>query len=141
MEISKDNLNAIAFIFERANGNTLGEYEVGVIEESGLSNVSVETLENSIIENLNKNQIIENSFKALAYWVLSKRFNKKLIPEFTKWLKNEVSNEEPEAIYQLLIALENLEQPAFGKDRNGSFSIEDVELNIRDANEYLEKNA
>lgn len=139
MEVSEDNLFVVALIFEQANGNLLGENDILLIENSGLSNCSAELLEAMLVEALNTER--SPSYRSTAYWALSKRFNRELIPVFKKWMGEELQNQESAAVYQLLIALDNLEEPVFGEDRNGSFSATDTSLNVRDAKIYLEKNA
>lgn len=139
MEISEENLLVTALIFEQANGNRLGENDIQVIEAAGLSGASAELLEEALLEALNAER--PSAYRSTAYWALSKRFNRELIPYFMKWMKKELENSEPGAVYQLLIALDNVEEPVFGKDRNGSVSVMDAGLNVRDARTYLEKNA
>lgn len=45
----------------------------------------------------------------------------------------------PNAVYQLLIALGNMGEPVFNKDREGGSAIYETELNLKDAREYLRK--
>lgn len=139
MEISADNLFLVALIFEQANGNRLDENDVLLIEKSTLSNCSAEYLEAALVESLNAGR--PTSYRASVYWALGKRFNRELIPDFKKWMAQELQNQEFGAVYQLLIALDNLEEPVFGNDRNGSYSAMDTKLNVRDAKIYLEKDA
>lgn len=139
MEVTEDNLFVVALIFEQANGNVLGENDILLIANSGLSNCSVELLEAMLVEALNTER--SPSYRNTAYWALSKRFNRELIPVFKKWMGEELQKQESAAVYQLLIALDNLEEPVFGEDRNGSFSATDTGLNVRDAKIYLGKNA
>lgn len=63
-----------------------------------------------------------------------------MIPNFKKWLKIELENENSDTVYQLMIALGDLEKPIFNSDRNGSSAFNETELNLRDANKYLEVN-
>ena len=139
MEVSEDNLYVAALVFEQVNGNLLDKNDVQLIKNAGLDNCAAEFLEAALVEALNAERT--PSYRSMAYWALSKRFNRSLIPLFKKWLHRELDNQESGAVYQLLIALDNLEEPAFGNDRNGSFSAADTPLNVRDAAIYLEKNA
>ena len=94
MTITDDEFAAIAFIFERDNGNTPGDYESQVINESGLSNIPSESLVNEIVETLNQQNNLSDSYRVSAYWALSKRHDTSLIPHFRKWLKSELSKED-----------------------------------------------
>lgn len=139
MEVSEDNLYVAALVFEQANGNRLDENDVRLIQNAGLGNCAPEFLEAALVEALTAEP--PASYRSMAYWALSKRFNNGLIPLFKKWMHRELGNQESGAVYQLLIALDNLEEPVFGSDRNGSVSAADTLLNVRDATIYLEKNA
>lgn len=55
-----------------------------------------------------------------------------------KSINQELEKEQYEAVYQIMIAIDNLGERVFGKDRKGSYSITDTKLNIRDAKHYLE---
>ena len=77
--------------------------------------------------------------RAVAYWALSKRYDKALIPDFKNWLKIELASKDKTAVYQILIALDNVDEPVFGKDRDGGYAAHETTLNIRDAENYLKK--
>ena len=81
--------------------------------------------------------ILSPELRLSAYWALSKRFDKNLLPFFRNQLEVEIEVEGAPAVFQLLIAIDNLAEPVFGTDRNGSFSGFDSDLNIRDAKAYL----
>ncbi|MCP4290781.1 MAG: hypothetical protein GY780_02980 [bacterium] len=141
MKINKDQFEALAYIFEKNNGNTLGPFENKVIDESGLKDTPVQILADAIVDNLSEDYSEDISFRSEAYWALSKRFDNTLIPFFRARLKNELSVPGVPAVFQLMIALDNINEPVFGKDRDGSYAAHDVELNIRDARVYLKKTA
>jgi hypothetical protein len=138
MNINENQFDAIAYIFEKDNGNSLGDYENNIIDESGLKGMSCKTLVDAILDNLKENHSIDTAYRLSAYWALSKRFDKALLPYFKVWLKDELLIKGAPAVFQILIALDNIEESVFGKDRNGSFSGDDMKLNIRDAEIYLE---
>lgn len=139
MEIAKEQFDALAYIFEKNNGNELGQYENRIIAESGLKELPIPELVTAIIENLHTDCAEDDSYRTSAYWALSKRFDKKLIPFFQAWLRRELSVTGMPAVFQLLIALDNLAEPVFGEDRNGSYGGHEVALNVRDAETYLDK--
>ena len=138
MKIKEDQFDAIAYIFELNNGNVLDDYEYKVIDKSGFKDIPADVLTDAILDNLNDDHSMDTTYRILAYWALSKRFDTNLLPFFRDKLKLELSIDGIPAVFQLLIALDNLDQPVFGDDRDGSFSADDTELNIRDAKAYLE---
>ena len=138
MKFTEENLLDIALIFEQANGNVLNSGDVAIVNNSGFIQFTPEELESMLIDSIADS---EPEQRSRVYWVLGKRYNHNLLPKFKDWLKLEVATDNVQVIYQLLIALDNLEEPVFGKDRDGSYSSLDTELNIRDANVYLNKNA
>lgn len=140
IELTKEQLPTITLIFEKALGNELCDSDERKIVGVGLSDYPAEELAKSIIYKLNSEN--ENSeFRSTAYWVLSKRFDKNLLPLFKKWLKIEINAVNSHAVYQLLIALDNLKEPVFGNDRNGRYSFDETDLNLRDAQNYLQSHA
>ena len=148
-----DQFDAIAYIFETANGNTLGDYENRVIDASGFKDTPPQELVDDILSSFREGNPDDIEYRLSAYWALSKRFDKNLLPFFRKQLEVEieieveieveveveVEVEEAPGVFQLLIAIDNLAEPAFGTDRNGSFSGFDSDLNIRDAKTYLKR--
>jgi hypothetical protein len=139
MKLTNDQFEASAYIFEKANGNKKSEYEEKVIAESGLNNLKPIELENQIIKGIDSGLYSDSKERISAYWSLSKIHKNELIPNFRKWLKTELENENSDTVYQLMIALGNLEEPIFNLDRNGSSAFNETELNLRDAKEYLNK--
>lgn len=139
MNFTRENILDIALIFEEANGNTLDVNDSHLVKNSGLSDLSANEIEQMLVDTINQNKTPE--YRGSAYWALGKRFNKKLLPVFKKWLAFEVESNNTDALYQLLIALDNLEEQVFGEDREGSYGASDTELNIRDAKAYLENHA
>ena len=139
MKLTNDQFEASAYIFEKANGNKKSEYEEKIIAESGLNNLKPIELKNQIIKGINSGLYSDSKERISAYWSLSKIHKTELIPNFRKWLKTELENENSDTVYQLMIALGNLEEPIFNIDRNGSSAFNETELNLRDAREYLNK--
>lgn len=135
MTLSKKQLEASAYIFEKANGIELDTYQENLIANANLNCYGISELEMLIIKGLNNNSYNE-SIRVSAYFALSKRFNTALVAHFKKWLKEELNNNHSNNIYQLMIALQNLDEPIFNPKRTGS-SFFETELNIRDVKRYL----
>jgi hypothetical protein len=139
MKLTNDQFDALAYIFEKENGNKKSDYEKKIISESGLADFEPELLERNVVDGL-ENGIYDGSTDRIsAYWALGKRFNRNLIPSFQKWLQKEFDLNDSQAVYQLLISLGNMEEPVFNPDRKGGSASYETELNMRDAGDYLNK--
>lgn len=138
MKFSVDNLLDIALIFEQANGNNLGDNDALLVKNSGLDHCQPEELEKLIISTIVD---ADPEYRSKAYWVLGKRFNKNLVHSFNEWLEVELNKKNPDLVYQILIALDNQGLSVFGTDRDGSYSSQEADLNMRDARLYLDNHA
>lgn len=136
MKLSYDQFDVAAYVFEKSNGNSKTAYEEKMIAESALSDLDPKDLEKIIVDGLNARLYKETKIRTSAYWALSKRFNPDLIPNFKEWLALEIENKNDVALFQLMIALDNLKEAIFRKDRS-VYSIEEVEHNLEDARDYL----
>jgi len=141
MKFEIDQFDAIAYIFETANGNTPGDYENSVIDASGFKDTPPQELVDDILVSFREGNPGDIEYRLSAYWALAKRFDKNLLPFFREQLEVEIEVEEAPGVFQLLIAIDNLAEPAFGTDRNGSYSGFDSDLNIRDAKAYLKRSS
>ncbi|WP_400075244.1 hypothetical protein [Winogradskyella sp. R77965] len=139
MKLTDHQFTEAAFIFEKENGSYHGNYEKSVIKESNLTLIEPSKLKANIIDGLQSNLYAEIKDRTSAYWALSKTNDTNLISDYKKWLKRELSEENPIPIFQILLALDRFDEPSFHKDRV-SRHYDDVELNIRDAKNYLENN-
>ncbi len=136
MKLNHDEFTEIAFIFEKENGGNHSEFENEIIKNSKWKNNSAYELENEIVSGIQSGIYNDELEKVSAYWALSKRNNEKLIPNFKKWLKLELESENSIAVFQILVALDLLNEKPFAEERNARDSNE-TELNLRDAKEYL----
>lgn len=138
MKLTNQEITEAGFIFERERGFNHSEFEKDSINQSNLSQFTNSELEEIIINGLDNNIYENETERTSAYWALSKRANKKLITNFRNWLKFELENNHYYAIYQILIALDYLEENVFSKSRTGRDDSE-FELNRIDALNYLNK--
>ncbi|WP_100612586.1 hypothetical protein [Confluentibacter lentus] len=138
MKLTKNQFLEAGFIFENANGYSHSDFEKNIIAESELTKLQPTELERIIINGLNSGIYKNEDERVSGYWALSKIGNLNLISDFKKWLWTELDNENGIAIFQLLVALDRLEEPAFNEKRTGR-GADEIELNIRDAKEYLIK--
>jgi hypothetical protein len=132
MRIPTEAINAAAYVFEGANGNTLGEWQISEIDQYGLRNVDVTALATELV------RIVEAETpdsKGHAYWALGKKVDASLLPFFRKQLGLELGR-DIEAVYQIMIALDNLDEPVFA-DGGTSHSSSDYERNRDCAQRYL----
>jgi hypothetical protein len=140
MKFDNEQFTEIAFIFEKENNYNHSEFEKNVIQNSELKDIVLVELEEIIVRGIENGIYVDKFERVNAYWTLSKRYNFKLIPKFKRWLKNELESEMENSIpiYQILIALDYLNEPVFAENRFSRDSAE-IELNIRDAKNYLKK--
>ena len=141
MELSNDQLEEAAYIFEKANGHEHSEYEQKLIDNSDLKYINSEDLERMIVYALDTGIYDGTTDRISAYWALGKRFNEALVPAFKKWLQKEVELNDAQAVYQLLISLGNIGESVFNPDREGGSAYWESDLNMRDAKDYLSKNS
>jgi len=138
MKLTKEQFTEVAFIFEKENGNSHSEFEKGIIAESKLTKYKPTELEKIIVDGLNSGIYKNESERVSGYWSLSKIGNRNLVAEYKKWLRTELESENGIAVFQILIGLDRLNEFVFGENRTGQ-AVDETELNIRDAKEYLKK--
>lgn len=134
MGFSEDELLAAGFLFERANGNQLGDFELEEIRRQDMNDVAPEMVAGQLREALEDEDCL---YRSRIYWALGKRFDKSMIPLFRKWLSVELGRDML-AVYSLLIALDNLKEPVFSKSREGGYAFDEYELNRADGVRYLQ---
>ncbi|PQB04338.1 hypothetical protein [Aureitalea marina] len=138
MKLTNEQFTEAGFIFEKANGNSHSDYEKQIIAESELTKFKPAELEQIIVDGLNSGIYKNEDERVSGYWSLSKIGNRTLIAEYKKWLRTELQNENGIAVFQILIGLDRLEEPAFNENRTGR-GVHETELNLKDAKLYLQK--
>ena len=138
MEIERGHFEAIGYIFEKANGRGHDGFEDGQIAQSPFRHATPDGLAERIVDILDEGPDHDARYRTAAYWALSKREDHGLLPKFQRWLRREAAEKDPAAVFQLMIALDNLDEPIFAEDRDGSYSALEEALNLRDAGRYLE---
>lgn len=138
MKLTNDQFEEAAFIFERENGYSHSDYEKEVIAGSDLTAYQPAELELMIITGLNNGIYIEEFDRVSAYWSLSKIGKPELIQNFRRWLQEEFKKNNTIPVYQILVALDRLEEPVFHSERTGT-AADETDLNMRDAKNYLDK--
>ena len=139
LKLTNEQFTEAAFIFEKANGNSHSDFEKQIIVESNLTDYKPSELKKIIVDGLNSGIYKTENERVSGYWSLSKIGNRNLIADFKKWLRIELENGNGIAVFQLLIGLDRLDEPAFHENRTGR-GADETELNLRDAKEYLNKN-
>ena len=138
MKYSEDAIEAIVYLFEQANGRELESYDLDVIKEHSLVGHDPSVISNYLVDVIQSDSSLAESYRTAVYWALSKRHDKGLISFFIERLATEVSLNS-QSVFQLLIALDNLEENVFSEERGGSYSSLDDDLNLCDAQLYLNK--
>src|SRR5690606_39210150 len=136
MKLTKDQFLEAGFVFEKANGNSHSDFEKKIIAESKLTQYKSTELEKIIVDGLNSGIYKNEDERISGYWSLSKIGNRNLIAEYKKWLRTELENGNGIAVFQILVGLDRLDEPAFNENRTGR-GADETELNLRDGKEYL----
>lgn len=137
-KLTNDQLEAATYIFEKSNGNSHDKYFEQVISDSGLSGIPVKDLKRTIVDGLNEGIYVEWEERVTAYWALGKLGDSDLIVPFRKWLSEELKNENEAPVFQILIGLDRIGEPAFAKGRTSRY-YDQTDQNLRDAENYLKK--
>ena len=136
MRFPEDAIPAAAFLFELARGVPLGPHEISEIQRHGLDGVDPELVERELRYLITAEHKSDSRDRQQSYWALGKKQDSGLVPFFRDQLRLELRRDMI-AAYQIMIALQDVGEPAFGSDRSG-YSFDDYELNRRDAENYLE---
>jgi hypothetical protein len=80
---------------------------------------------------------LPEELRGSAYWALGKRCRKEDTKRFVAALRHEVSRSSSVS-FQIMIALDNLDEPVFASGRSGALILE-AEQNLADAERYLAK--
>ncbi len=130
-----ERLLAAAFKFEHERGVALDDHDHALIAWAGFDQVPIVDIVSQLLASI-ETVLRPAGVKCTGYWALGKLYSDELLPFFRQALAVEI-NDDREAVYQLLIALDNLNEPVFGADRSGSYSSSETDLNLRDAHNYL----
>lgn len=136
MHFTEDMISAAAFAFEAVYGHPHGDMEKSEINRHGFNGIETNVLCREFIRLIELEQDdATGSKRCAAYFALGKKLDPALLPFLQKQLRIEVQR-DMETAYQIMIALDNLNEPVFNKDRSSYSSGED-ELNLPDAMDYL----
>ena len=137
MRFPENAISAAAFHFEKSNGSQLSEFEASEIERHGLSEIDPELVAKELRAAVHDNYKTDSTYRQQAYWALGKRFDSALIPFLRERLQLELRRDLI-AVYEIMIALDNLEEPVFSNLRDCSVAMHEYELNRKDAEAYLD---
>lgn len=137
MRFPGDAIPAAAFLFESHRGLELGPFEIATLQKHGLETMDPEILARELKHLIADAQQGDRGDRQQAYWALGKKRDPGLLPFFRAQLRHELKRDML-AVYQIMIALEDMDEPAFAPERNDR-GIHDYEANRRDAERYLER--
>ena len=135
MKITNDSLMAAMYLFEKENGNELDQSSIRDIQKEGLADANPHDLVNSIISYLDS-ATDDDPLLGTAIFALGKLYDSSLKGLFVEMLRRSLDN-NPHALYQTLVALDNLEQNVLP----GGGSFNEYERNKRLAKDYLKREA
>ena len=136
MRISEDAILAAAFRFESHRGLPLGPKENATIQKHGFQDLDPELLARELKHLITAEHKSDSRDRQQAYWALGKKRDPALLSFFRKQLRIELRRDMA-ATYQIMIALEDLDEPVFAPYHSGR-ALDDYELNRQDAERYLE---
>lgn len=134
--LDKEFFTAAAFLFERERGVLLEPSDHVSIRAVGLDSATAEEVAARIWTAL-ENDLSEEC-RGTAYWALGKSYRKVEKERLVSALKAEVAKSLVVA-YQIMVALDNLDEPVFSPERNGA-SVREEAQNLADAQRYLAYN-
>lgn len=133
MKITNNSLIAAMFLFEKENGNELDQGSIRDIEKEGLMGADPLEIAGSIVKFL-ESAPNDDPLLGTAIFALGKRYDPSLKGFFVEMLRRTLDN-NPDALYQTLVALDNLEDNIL----KGYGSFNEYERNKRLAEDYLKK--
>ena len=137
MRLPESAIPAIAFRFEGLRGRQISPHELAEIREHDIEDVDPELLARELRHLIDSESKADGRDRGQAYWALGKKLDHALLPYFREKLRLELRR-DMFAVYQILIALDDLGEEPFGSDRSG-YNCHDYDLNRRDAEAYLDR--
>ena len=131
----REALAAAGSRFEQANGNRIQLADFDGMMLHKLTRTDPADLADAICETIIAGGT-DAEYRASAYFALGKKFDADQIPFFRERLRIELDHDELGAAYQIMIALDNLDEEVLAAERAGG-SIIEQDLNRRDAESYL----
>lgn len=120
MRYGEEDVREAAFLFE---------------ETRGKGSVEADRLARELVASVMEDPEDDPGYRGSVYWALGKRCDPALVPFFRERLELELER-DVEAVYQILIALEDAGEAVFSPARL-SRSVMDHEMNRADALGYL----
>ena len=124
---------AAGLLFERERGVPLDPSDHDGIRDAGLDSATTGEVAARVWTALSED--LSEESRGAAYWALGKSYRKEEKDRLVSALKIEVGRRAAVA-YQIMIALDNLDEPVFSPDRSG-YSVLEAAQNLADAERYL----
>jgi hypothetical protein len=131
-----DFLFAAGSFFERERGVPLDFHDEEIIRNAGIQFATADELAERLWAALEEG--LSEDCRSTAYWALGKRCRKEAKGKWVAALKIEVRR-SASAVYQIMIALDNIGESVFSPDRSG-YSMNEEAQNLADAEQYLAAN-
>jgi hypothetical protein len=133
----ESHLLAAVYLFERENGRTLDSGEAWELIEAEMNSSRPEEVAAWICQTIESSPAPNAQYRGTAFWVLGKRMDPELLDFFRRHLTLEVE-QDMEVAYQIMIALDNLDEPVW-PSRQGGVSVIDHTVNHAAARRYIER--
>ena len=133
LHMSEKSIEAAAILFDRIRGVSLSTAELKEIETHFGKNIDTTQIKDSLLQAISSHPSPTSNYRSLVYWALGKLYDRSLLVFFQQSLKIE-RELDLEVAYQVMIALDNLDEPVFSRT---SLSVFDHQQNDQDALRYL----
>ena len=131
----REALGAAAYRFEQSNGNRIQLSEFDEIMHHRLTKADPDELAEAIRDTITSGSA-DAAYRQSGYFALGKKCDDDLMPFFRERLQIELEAREAEACFQLMVALDNLDEDVFDPKRDEPSAAE-RDPNERDARAYL----
>ncbi len=135
MRFPENAIAAVAFLFEANNGRKLSDLELDEVRHHELENSDPNKLADILKSCVQDDRSSDATYRQQIYWALGKKYDHNLLSFFRKRLSIELQR-DMEAAYQIMIALDNLDEPVFSEQRE-DYAITEYQQNKADAEKYL----
>ena len=135
MIFPEENIEAVAYLFESTVGSTLDETQLNCVKKAGITQSDVPALVRALKNSVQNIRAADCGYRSKVYWALGKLYSDELLEFFQQMLEKEIGR-NVEVAYQIMIALDNLDEPIFDPGRE-IFSVLDHKENLKDAMKYI----
>ncbi|MFT4550410.1 MAG: hypothetical protein ACI9UA_003646 [Pseudoalteromonas tetraodonis] len=136
LPVPREALAAAGHRFSQANATRIDLAQFDEIMNHRLTRCDPDELSAAIQESITGDEA-DSAYRQSAYFALGKKIDNGLLDFFHERLRIELAADEIEACYQIMVALNDLDEVIFAPEREGG-AVHEQEMNRRDAGAYLD---